>query len=118
VTAIAKKQLKKKHVKCDYSVVATADVLRLQKNPVAKTSMCVIATLSHVRDCKFYRSVIAKQVKVRLRKKAPCRRKKEGAKNIAEFQFTNSKKKGRKVAHITGESIFRLPRITCRVQPR
>jgi hypothetical protein len=88
-----KKTVAKKQVKCDYSVVATADVLRLQKNPVGKTSMCVIATFSHVRDCKFYRSVIAKQVKVRLRKNAPCRRKKKVHKNIAEFQFTNSNKK-------------------------
>jgi hypothetical protein len=36
--------------KIRYSVVATTDVLRLQKK-VAKTSICVIATLSHVHDC-------------------------------------------------------------------
>jgi hypothetical protein len=65
-------------------VVATADVLRLQKNPVAKTSMCVIATLSHV---------IAKQVKVTLQKTLHAAEKKKVHKNIVEFQFTNSNKK-------------------------
>jgi hypothetical protein len=39
VTAIAKKQLQKEQVKCDYGVVATADVLRLQKKAVAKNSV-------------------------------------------------------------------------------
>jgi hypothetical protein len=41
-------------------VVATIDVLRLQKKKtVGKTSMCVIATLSRVGDCNLIASVIA-----------------------------------------------------------
>jgi hypothetical protein len=40
-------------------VVATTDVLRLQKKAVAKTSMCVIAILSRVNDCNLIANVIA-----------------------------------------------------------
>jgi hypothetical protein len=60
----------------------TADVLRLQKNTVAKTNMCVIAILSQC-GCKTGKGGIAK-------KNTPCQIKKEGAQK--EFQFTNSNK--------------------------
>jgi hypothetical protein len=55
--------------KISYSVVATIDVLRLQK-AVAKTSMCVIATLSHVRDCR--KTVAKKHVSAIAKKQVKC----------------------------------------------
>jgi hypothetical protein len=83
------------------------------KKAVAKTSMCVIATLSHVRDCNLiavwlqpYRSVIAKNscknsITLRLKKpvqKAPCRRKKKSTQKHCRVPNSHIQKKGRKVA--------------------